>query len=106
MKILLSSTKSRRNSEFSLKIETQSKERKLADEAQQRLDPLRSALMEHLLEEVTFQHVTGNEAKQVFKVSTLWNEIALKLVKCGAKLKLKIRSDDDAGKLMSIKKVE
>jgi hypothetical protein len=84
-------------------METRSKKQKIANEAQQRMDPLRSAMKEHLLQELMFQHFTGNEAKQLFEVSTLWNEIASKSVKCGANLKLIIHNDDDSEKLTSIK---
>jgi hypothetical protein len=78
------------------------KRQKLSDEAQQRMDPFRSALKEHLLQELMFQHLTGTEIKQLFEVSTLWNEIASASVKCGAELKLTIRPDYDSEKLESI----
>jgi hypothetical protein len=98
----LISSNSRRNFDFSAKMETSAKRQKLSDEAQQRMDPLRSAVKEYMLQELMFQHFTGNEVKQLFEVSTLWNEIASNSVKCGAELKLTIRSDDDAEKLTII----
>jgi hypothetical protein len=84
-------------------METRSEKQKIADEAQQRMDPLQNALKEHLLQELMFQHFTGNEVKQLFEVSTLWNEILLESKKCGEKLQLTIRTDDDYEKLTSIK---
>jgi hypothetical protein len=76
------------------------------DEAQQQMDPLQSAIQEHLLQELMFQHFTGNKDKQLFEVSTLWNEIASESKKCGEKLKLTIRTGDDAEKLMALRRVE
>jgi hypothetical protein len=84
-------------------METRVKKQKIVDEAQQQMDPLRSAMKEHLLQELMFQHFTGNEIKQLFEVSPLWNEIASKSKKCGEKLKLKIQNQDKAKKLKSIK---
>jgi hypothetical protein len=84
-------------------METRSKNLEIADEAQQRFDPLQNALKEYLLQELMFQHFTGNEVKQIFEVSTLWNEIASESKKCGEKLKLTIRTNDKAEKLTEIK---
>jgi hypothetical protein len=50
-------------------METRVQNMKIADEAQQRMDPLQSAIQEHLLQELMFQHFTGNEVKQLFEVS-------------------------------------
>jgi hypothetical protein len=83
-------------------METRSKNLEIADEAQEQMDPLQNALKEHLLQELMFQHFTGNEAKQLFEVSTLWNEIASESKKCGEKLKLTINTDDKAEKLTEI----
>jgi hypothetical protein len=83
-------------------METRAKKQKIVDEAEQQMDPLRSVLKEHLLQELMFQHFIGNEVKQLFEVSPLWNEIASKSKKCGEQLQLKIRSDDDADKLTVI----
>jgi hypothetical protein len=87
-------------------METHAKKQKVDDEAQERLDPLQNAIQEHLLQELMFQHFTGNEVKQLFEVSKLWNEIASQSKKCGEKLKLKITIEekDDAEKLASIKR--
>jgi hypothetical protein len=67
------------------------------------MDPFQSSLKEHLLQELMFQHLTGNEVKQLFEVSTLWNEIASESKKCGEKLKMTIYNDDEAEKLKIIK---
>lgn len=83
-------------------METRAK-RKKVDDAHQRMDPLQSALNQHLLQELMFQHLAGDEVKKIFKVSTLWNEIASNSVKCGAKLKLVINTDDDDEILTIIK---
>jgi hypothetical protein len=84
-------------------METRAKKRKIDDEIRRRSDPLQSAMKEHLLQELMFQHFTGNEVKQLFEVSTLWNQIASKSAKCGAKLKLIIYNDDNTEKLTMIK---
>jgi hypothetical protein len=80
-------------------METLAKKQKIADEDQQRMNPLQSAIQEYRLQELMFQHFTGNEVKQLFEVSTLWNEIASKSKKCGKRLKLTITTEDeyDAG---------
>jgi hypothetical protein len=52
------------------------------------LDPIENALFEHSLQEMMFQHLTGNEVKQIYEVSPLWNEIASASKTCGDKLRL------------------
>jgi hypothetical protein len=47
------------------------------------------------LRNLTFQHLTGEEVKRIYEVSTLWNEIASASKKCGDKLRLRIYDIDD-----------
>jgi hypothetical protein len=54
------------------------------------LDPFENALAEYLLQELMFQHLTGDEVKKVHEVSTMWNDIAADSKTCGVKLRLTI----------------
>jgi hypothetical protein len=59
------------------------------------LDPFENALFEQLLQELMFQHLTGDEIKEIHEVSTMWNEIAADSKTCGGKLLLRVEEGDE-----------
>lgn len=84
-------------------MEKFSNKQKINSEAQKQTDPLQSVMMEHLLQELMFQHFTGIEVKKFMEVSPFWSEIVSGSKKCGSLLKLIIRTNDNAEKLNIIK---
>lgn len=67
------------------------------------LDPFENALIEDI-RDLMFQHLTGEEVKQIYEVSPLWNEIASSSKTCGDKLEIRIIGYNVPEKLFVIPK--